>query len=110
MVIGMLVEMNNLDEKKYDRIQELMNVRQNPAKGMLLHAAGPIPGGWRVFSIWESKELVDQFLQERVQPAFKQLGLTWQPARQDSFPIHNLVAPNPSMLNKFGAVGAGQQR
>jgi hypothetical protein len=99
----MLLEFNGLDEKRYERINEVLGLNQNPPKGLILHAAGPISGGWRVFDIWESKEAFQQFFNQRLQNALKQAGVTEAPTRQDFFPIHNTYAPQPNLLGKVGA-------
>jgi heme-degrading monooxygenase HmoA len=41
-----------------------------------MRLAGPSPnGGWRVVSVWESREQFDQFRRERLEPALKDAGL-----------------------------------
>jgi hypothetical protein len=42
--------------------------------GMLLHAAGQVEGGWQMIEIWPSREALDRFLQEVVEPAMRQMG------------------------------------
>jgi quinol monooxygenase YgiN len=106
MATGMLIEFNEMDEKRYERVNELLALYQNPPKGLLFHSAGPIANGWRVFDIWESKEAFDQFLKERLQTALQQAGITGRPARQEFFPIHNVYAPQPNVLTKIGAAAA----
>ena len=106
MTTGMLFEFEGLDERTYDRINDTLNLYNDPPKGLLLHSGGPIPGGWRVFDIWESKELFEQFLNTRLQKAFTKVGLTRPPKRQDSFPIHNAYAPQPNLVARLTAAGA----
>jgi hypothetical protein len=33
-----------------------------------------MPGGWRVVSVWDSRELWERFRVERLEPAFKSVG------------------------------------
>ena len=103
MATGMLIEFNGLDEKRYERVNELLGLYQNPPKGMIFHSAGPISGGWRVFDIWESKDAFQQFFNQRLQNALKQAGINEPPARQEFFSIHNIYAPQPNVLAKVGA-------
>ena len=46
-------------------IKEL-NLEGNPPPGALYQVAGPLPGGWRILSVWESLEALDAFRRERV--------------------------------------------
>jgi len=103
MTTGIVAEFNNLDERRYERVNELLNLYQNPPKGLLLHSAGPIPGGWRVVDIWESREAFDQFFKDRLSGALKQAGVTEPPTKQDFFPIHNAYAPKPNLLSRLTA-------
>jgi hypothetical protein len=99
----MLLELNGLNESTYERVNEVLNLYNNPPKGLVFHTAGPIPGGWRVFDIWESQAAFDQFFTQRLESAFKQVGLTGPPAKQEFFPIHNTFAPQPNLLARVGA-------
>lgn len=37
-------------------------------KGQIMHVAGPVPGGWQVTAIQDSKESWDRFMTERFVP------------------------------------------
>jgi hypothetical protein len=41
-------------------------------KGQLLHVAGPVPGGWQVIAVQESKESWDAFMAERFAPRMRE--------------------------------------
>ena len=43
--------------------------------GASLRAAGPIDGGWRVISIWDSEDSWNKFRRETLEPAWKQMGV-----------------------------------
>jgi hypothetical protein len=55
-------------------ILQKLGMAQNPAPGSLMRLAGPIQGGWRVVSVWESQEAFDRFRRERLEPALKEAG------------------------------------
>jgi hypothetical protein len=57
-------------------MQRQLNLAQNPAPGVVMRLAGPTSGGWRVMSIWESQDAFDRFRKERLEPAFKEAGVT----------------------------------
>ena len=43
-------------------------------RGLLMHAAGPIPGGWRVIDVWQSRAALNRF-GKKLMPVMKQVGL-----------------------------------
>jgi hypothetical protein len=57
-----------------ESMRQKLNLGQNPAPGSLMRLAGPIEGGWRVVSVWESQEAFDRFRRERLEPALKESG------------------------------------
>lgn len=52
---------------------------EDPADGLIVHAAGPIESGIRSVDVWESKEHSDRFFAERLMPALGRLGLVGGP-------------------------------
>ncbi len=102
MATGILFEFNGMNEKQYDGINDLISLYGNPPRGLILHTAGPASTGqWRVFDIWESKDLFEQFFKQRLQPVFNQIGLNQPPVKQEYFPIHNAYTPQPSLLTNL---------
>ena len=43
-------------------------------KGLLAHAAGPVPGGWRVIDVWQSRAAINRFA-KKLKPVMKKIGL-----------------------------------
>jgi hypothetical protein len=41
-------------------------VASSPPRGNRLRLSGPMDGGWRVISLWESREQFEEFLQARL--------------------------------------------
>jgi len=66
----------------------------NPPAGSLARLAGPVEGGWRIISVWESQEAFDAFRRERLEPAFRQAG---RPVPQfEVAPLQSVrLAPSP---------------
>jgi quinol monooxygenase YgiN len=51
-----------------------MDVRNNPPAGLLFHTAGFVDDRtWRIFDVWESREDVERFMNERLMPALREL-------------------------------------
>jgi hypothetical protein len=106
MAIGMMAEFETMDEKKYDRINEMIDLYRNPPKGLILHTGGPGEKGWVVFDVWESQSQFDQFWKQKLQPVFNQLGITERPTTMRTYPVHAALAPEPARLNDLRAVGS----
>jgi hypothetical protein len=45
-----------------------------PVKGVLAHIAGPMPGGWRVIDVWQSRASFNRF-GKKLGPVLKKLGV-----------------------------------
>jgi hypothetical protein len=50
-----------------------MSGDQLPA-GCQLHIAGPVEQGWRVITVWESREVFDRFREEKLLPAIREVA------------------------------------
>ena len=75
-----------------EEIQKNMSFAANPPAGFMARLAGPVEGGWRVISVWESQEAFDTFRREQLEPAWRQAGRP-MPQLQSS-PLHS-VRINP---------------
>jgi quinol monooxygenase YgiN len=43
-------------------------------KGFVVHANGPVPGGWRVTEVWDSQADFERWFEGNVKPAFPEGG------------------------------------
>jgi hypothetical protein len=59
-----------------------------PVEGILVHAAGEAPGGFRVVDVWESEEAARQF-GERLAPIMREVGVEAEP---EMYPAHTFVS------------------
>jgi hypothetical protein len=59
-----------------------------------LHIAGPVEQGWRVITVWASREAFDRFREEKLLPAFRELAGDEAPpaAEPEVNPVHKLIA------------------
>lgn len=46
----------------------------SPPEGNLLRMAGPMEGGWRTISLWESRRQFEIFLEERLHFSLEEAG------------------------------------
>jgi hypothetical protein len=49
-----------------DALTEAWGIASSPPEGNMLRMAGPMDGGWRVVSLWESRQQFETFLEEQL--------------------------------------------
>ncbi len=91
MAIAMMYDVPGVTQQQYDQVTEQLRRRSVtlPTTGQLLHAAGPIDGGWRTVDVWESQDAADRFFQEHLAPIFAEVGVTTD-VQPQVFPVHTL--------------------
>ncbi len=60
MPTGTLLTIPGFTKEQYEKVNEAMDIRNRPPEGLIFHCAGQAPGGWRIFSIWESEHAYEQ--------------------------------------------------
>ena len=84
MAICLIVE--NPDQTNEQAEQVMAHVRSTgpvPPEGARLMLAGPANPGWRVISVWDSKEALDRFFAERLSAAYEEAGLSFDSVKTD---------------------------
>ena len=84
-----------LTEATYEASVEMLTGRKGgmkspsdwPVAGLLAHAAGNGPGGFRVVDVWESEQSFQSF-GDALMPILKELGIEAQP---EVYPAHTVV-------------------
>jgi hypothetical protein len=77
---------------------EAVNARVMPADelpdGCRLHIGGPVEQGWRVITVWDSREHFDRFREDRLLPAIRELAGDEAPptAEPEVNAVHKLIA------------------
>jgi hypothetical protein len=51
-----------------DAVVKSLNLIDDPPSGARIRMAGPMDGGWRVVSLWESREAFQSFVDQRLKP------------------------------------------
>jgi hypothetical protein len=59
-----------------------------PVEGLLVHASGQGPSGFRVVDVWESEEAANRF-GEKLGPILEEIGVQEQP---EVYPAHTFVS------------------
>jgi hypothetical protein len=92
MAIGVLIEIPGCTVEQYDQVVEAVGLAPpHPTRppGLVSHLGCAMPGGWRVFDVWESREHYERFAREQVGPAL--VAARVPPFRPEVMELHNLV-------------------
>jgi hypothetical protein len=100
MAVALLEENPVMTPELYDRVRQKLDLENTPAAGLIFHAAGVGLSSWVAYDVWESRAAWDRFLEERLQPAVKEVfgaaGLEPPPPhRQEIFELHALLVDSP---------------
>lgn len=89
MAVGIRAKLAGVTQEQWDSMDQ--SVGSDPPPGLIFHASGPIDGGWGVLDFWESRELFDRFISERVAPAMSAAGAA--PPEVHEFPVYEYLKP-----------------
>jgi hypothetical protein len=93
MAVVVWMEWPEVSEEQYEQMRDEVGWEQDVPEGVIFHVASFTPDGFRVFDLWESPEHFQRFIDERVAPVVKALGVESQPAVTIA-PAHRVFAPN----------------
>jgi hypothetical protein len=71
-------------------IHSHLKVEVDPPEGLILHAAGPVDGGWAMLDVWDSHEAFEHFTETRALPA----RAVPESPEIEEFPIGQVVQPD----------------
>ena len=60
--------------------------------GARLLVSGPANPGWRVITVWDSLEARDEFVVQRLTPAYNAAGLSFESFTRTQFEVQMLIA------------------
>lgn len=72
MAVVIVNEMEGAGQDTYDKVNPKIMPGGKLPDGCECHIAGPIDGGWRVITVWESEERFNEFRNEALIPALKE--------------------------------------
>jgi hypothetical protein len=102
MPVAMLQTAEMFTKEMYDQVTEKMfghspmRPEESP-EGLIVHSAGQSKGGWYVYDIWESEEAFQRFMDEKLDPAVREVMGNQQPppeAAPQFFQVEVLVIPS----------------
>lgn len=68
MAVLITDEVPGMTQEAYDQLHAVLDAPGRAAAGFILHAAGPIDGGWQITELWESQQERDAFMEKYVTP------------------------------------------
>ena len=90
MSVIAILEFPGVTQALYDRVGARLGTSGAPA-GILYHACGPAPGGWRIIGVWESEADFDRFTDSVYNPVMKAEGGP-EPSRREAFRAYHAGA------------------
>src|SRR5262245_12345523 len=103
MTVVTTLDVHGMSPEEYRTVMDKLGVEQRPEAGIYLHATITTDFGYRIVELWDRKEGFEAFLETRLAPAMKALGID-RKTDITITPLHNLFAPRLSELP--GLVGA----
>lgn len=77
MAILVIDQAPGLTAEQYEAVMRQLGTDTIPP-GQIARLAGPVDGGWRVISVWESQEAYEAFRRDRLMPVAQQRGIADQ--------------------------------
>jgi len=92
MAVVVVNEIEGGSQDFYDQVNPKVMPGGQLPEGCQAHIAGPVDNGWRVITVWDSDERFQQFRDETLIPAMREVGGDDRiaPAIKTS-PVHNLI-------------------
>lgn len=74
MPVLVIIEVPGGSSALDDALTEAWGLASRPPEGNVLRMAGPMEGGWRVVSLWESHRQFETFLEDRLHLSLQDAG------------------------------------
>jgi hypothetical protein len=92
MMFVTTLDVYGMSPEEYRAVLDYMGVEDRPAGGIYLHLTTVTDFGYRIVEIWDRKEGFEEFLEQRLAPATKALGIE-RKTIITVMPLHNFFAP-----------------
>ena len=92
MAVVIVNEIEGGNQDFYEQVNPKVMPDGKLPDGCQLHIAGPVDNGWRVITVWDSEDQFQQFRDEKLIPAIREVGSEERIAPQiKTDPVHNLI-------------------
>jgi hypothetical protein len=92
MAVLMVMTWDGVTVEQYEAARRAVDWERDVPAGALLHVAAFEDGCAHVTDVWESQEQLDAFVQSRLMPGVRQVGISGQP-EIGVYPVHALFTP-----------------
>jgi hypothetical protein len=103
MAVAMFMRWSGVTSDQYDSIMSRLELDANPAAGEILHVAAATEDGLEVCEVWQTEQAARGFLERRLLPVAKELGVASEPDIR-IVALRNLYAADPDMIDRIGAM------
>ena len=103
MAFAMFMRWPDVTTDEYDSLMSQLDLDVNPAAGAILHVAAITDDGLEVCDVWQTEQAFRGFVEQRLVPIARQLGIRGEPD-VEIVPLRNLYAANPEVIDRIGAV------
>jgi hypothetical protein len=92
MAVVIVNEIQGGDQSLYDEVNPRVMPGGQLPEGCRVHIAGPMEGGWRVITVWDSEEQFQEFRDGTLIPAIQESGHGERVASSiTAQPVHKLI-------------------
>jgi hypothetical protein len=92
MAVVIVNEIAGGNQEFYEQVNPKVMPDGQLPDGCQLHIAGPIEGGWRVITVWDSDEQFQQFRDDKLIPVMREVGGEDRIAPEiKTNPVHKLL-------------------
>jgi hypothetical protein len=103
MAICVIAENPKGNAELYQQVvQRVVQGGEFPPPGAIFQVAGPGDPGWRVVSVWDSREAFESFAAERLSPAWAEVGVSRDDVNFTIFEAHSFMAGDLSGATQPG--------
>jgi hypothetical protein len=93
MAVCVIAENPKGSAEVYEQVvQKVSQSGAFPPPGAIFQVAGPGEPGWRVVSVWDSREAFESFASERLAPAWAEFGVSRDDINFTVFEAHSFMA------------------
>jgi hypothetical protein len=92
VAVVMIMEWDGVTRDQYEAARKLVNWEGNVPPGGNFHVAAFSDKGLRVTDVWDSAEQFNAFVNDRLMPGVKQIGIQGEP-KVEIYPVHAIFAP-----------------
>ena len=89
MSVLVIAEAAGVTAEQDKAMMEALNLAGDPPAGAQFRVAGPTETGWRIVSLWDSRDSFDAFLHDRLTPALEKAGRPLPPL--EISPIESVI-------------------